>query len=77
MKPRSHEELPKTKPRRRSGCLYAFWGAVIGGCVIPLVHFFFGVIVLRDTGGPLFWPLISILLGLIWARSRGRILGLC
>jgi hypothetical protein len=46
-------------------CLYAFLGGVIGGCLIPLVLFLFAAVVLRDTGGPLFWPLIAIPFGLI------------
>jgi hypothetical protein len=46
-------------------CLYAFVGGVIGGVLIPLALLLFAAVVLRDTGGPLFWPLIAIPLGLI------------
>ena len=46
-------------------CLYTLLGGVIGGFLIPLGLFVFAALVLRDTGGPLFWPLIAIPLGLI------------
>ena len=46
-------------------CSYALLGGVIGGFLLPLVLFVFAALVLRDTGGPLFWPLIAIPLGLI------------
>lgn len=46
-------------------CLFALLGGVIGGCLIPLGLLLFAALVLRDTGGPLFWPLLAIPLGLI------------
>jgi EamA domain-containing membrane protein RarD len=45
--------------------LYAVSGAAIGGLIAPLVLFLLAAIVFRDTGGPLFWPVLSVLLGLI------------
>jgi len=53
-------------------------GAGIGGCLIPLILFFLAALVLRDTGGPLFWPFLSIALGLIglavgwWVHAEFR-----
>lgn len=49
----------KEKPsdRRRFAPLI---GLVVGGCVIPVLLFVFCLVVLRDTGGPLFWPLIAV-----------------
>jgi hypothetical protein len=40
-------------------------GCVSGGCLAPILLFIFGGLVLRDTGGPLFWPIIAVPLGLI------------
>lgn len=51
--------------RRPSRFLYAVLGTALGGCLVPLVLFLLAAILLRDTGGLLFWPLISIPLGLI------------
>jgi hypothetical protein len=45
-------------------CLFALLGGVIGGCLIPL-GLFFAALMLGDTGGRLFWPLIATPLGLI------------
>jgi hypothetical protein len=73
-----HEQQPQPRSRRSSGCLYAFVGGLIGGFVIPVILFIGAAVVLRDTGGPLFWPLISIPLGLIglaigwWAHAEFR-----
>lgn len=57
--------MPKKDPRRRSGFFYALLGAGIGGCLIPLAVLLFCAVVLRDTGGPLFWPFLSVVLALI------------
>jgi hypothetical protein len=40
-------------------------GCVTGGCLAPFLLFLFCSLVLRDTGGPLFWPIIAVPLGLI------------
>jgi pilus assembly protein TadC len=40
-------------------------GCAIGGFLIPLVLFIYCVVVLRDVGGPLFWLIIAIPLGLV------------
>ena len=50
---------PEKEPRKRSGCFYALVGAAVGGCVLPAILFLIAA-ALGDTGGPLFWPLISI-----------------
>jgi hypothetical protein len=52
------------KPKKPSGCLYAFIGAGAGGCLLPAVLLLIAA-ALGDTGGPLFWPFISIPLALI------------
>ena len=40
-------------------------GCGVGGCLLPILLFLFCVIVLKDAGGPLFWPIIAVPLGLI------------
>jgi hypothetical protein len=57
-------QSPENEPKQRSGCFYAFLGAGTGGCLLPGVFFLIAT-ALGDIGGPLFWPLISIPLGLI------------
>ena len=44
-----------------SGCM----GCFSGGCLLPILLFFACAIFLGDTGGPLFWPIIAVPLGLI------------
>jgi hypothetical protein len=46
-------------------CLFALLGGVIGGFLIPLGLLLLAALVLRDTGGPLFWVVIAIPLGLV------------
>jgi len=66
-----------TEPKKRSRCRYALLGAASGGCLLPLILFFIAA-VFGDTGGRLFWPLISIPLALIglalglWFHSEFR-----
>jgi hypothetical protein len=62
---RQAKEKTAKAPKQRSGCLYGFVGAGIGGCLLPAALFIIAGAVLRDTGGPLFWPLISVPLALI------------
>ena len=40
-------------------------GCLSGGCLAPILLFFFCALVLRDTGGPLFWPFAAVFFGLI------------
>ncbi|MDQ8201353.1 hypothetical protein QEH56_24555, partial [Pelagicoccus enzymogenes] len=35
-------------------------GFGVGGCIIPSILFTFCLVVLRDIGGPLFWPIITL-----------------
>jgi len=56
---------PPTSPKH-----YGCRGGVIGGCLLPLLLWFVAV-VSGDTGGPLFWPILVVLLGII-----GFIIGL-
>jgi hypothetical protein len=66
-----------TEPKKRSRCWYAFLGAASGGCLLPLILLSIAA-AFGDTGGPLFWPLISIPLALIglalglWFHSEFR-----
>jgi hypothetical protein len=66
-----------TDTKKRSGCWYAFLGAAAGGCLFPLILLLIAA-ALGDTGGPLFWPIISIPLALIglalglWFHSEFR-----
>ena len=39
-------------------------GCVGGGCVLPLLLFVWAVFAAGDIGGPLFWPIIAVELGL-------------
>ena len=56
------DDRPPNQPA--SGRDYGCLGAVSGGCLLPavllLVFSFLG-----DTGGPLFWPILSVFLGLV------------
>ena len=49
---------------------FGCWGAATGGCLAPIFLFFVAA-ALGDTGGPLFWPILAVFLGLI-----GLVLGL-
>ena len=40
-------------------------GCGVGGCLIPLLLFIFGLFVMNDIGGPLIWPMLSVFLGTI------------
>jgi len=40
-------------------------GCVIGGCIIPVLFFVFCSVVFNDTGDPLFWPILCVLLGIV------------
>src|SRR5688572_8878022 len=72
------EDKPAKEPKQRSGCIYGVVGAGIGGCLLPVVLFLFAGVALRDTGGPLFWPLIGIPLALtglalgLWFHAEFR-----
>ena len=61
---KSHYHTSKFKPKKPSGSLYALIGAGAGGCLRPALLLGLAA-ALGDTGGPLFWPLISIPLALI------------
>ena len=39
-------------------------GGCTGGCLIPFLLFIFCGVVLKDTGGPLIWPIVAVPLGL-------------
>jgi hypothetical protein len=66
-----------TEPKKRPAFWYAFLGAASGGCLLPLILFLVAA-AFGDTGGPLFWPIISIPLALIgfalglWFHSEFR-----
>ena len=59
-----HYHALEMKAKKPSGCLYAFLGVGAGGCLLPILLLAITA-ALGDTGGPLFWPLISIPLALI------------
>lgn len=46
----------------RSGCKTPVVGCLSGGCVIPIVLFLLAA-VSGDIGGPLIWPMLSVVLG--------------
>ncbi|MEJ6717485.1 MAG: hypothetical protein QNK82_03250 [Akkermansiaceae bacterium] len=46
-------------------------GGLIDGCLIPTFYFQSSALVLRETGGPLTWPAIAILLGVIGTLVDG------
>ena len=43
---------------------YGCWGAATGGCLAPVLLFFLAA-ALGDTGGPFFWPILAVFLGLV------------
>jgi hypothetical protein len=40
-------------------------GCVSGGCVVPILFFFYCAFVYNDAGGPLFWPIFSGFAGIV------------
>jgi hypothetical protein len=41
------------------------WGCLFGVFVIPVLVFLLVITVGNDLGGPLFWPLLSIICGIV------------
>ncbi len=55
------DQIQDAQPRVRNfGC----WGAVTGGCLLPVLLFFLAA-ALGDTGGPLVWPILAFSLGIV------------
>ncbi|MFN7287375.1 MAG: hypothetical protein ACK5TY_04050 [Verrucomicrobiota bacterium] len=52
---------PEHLPPRRS---HASTGCLTGGCLLPFLLFLFAASQ-GDLGGPLFWPLLSAILGFL------------
>lgn len=73
--PEPHKK-PGRKPLRKISP--ALLGCGLGGCLIPTLLFLFSALVMRDTGGPLFWPILSLFLGIsglmigVAAQSTGK-----
>ncbi len=40
-------------------------GCGMGGCLLPILLFLTCAVFLGDTGGPLFWPIIAVPLGIL------------
>ena len=57
---RTKPTRPEGEDRRRRGLI----GCGLGGCLAPLLLLLVSAS-LGDTGGPLFWPLLALLLGAV------------
>jgi hypothetical protein len=60
--------VPAGKPRHppwmtRVGWASALAGAVVGGVVLPCAGLDYALFVLKDPGGPLFWPVAMVIGG--------------
>jgi hypothetical protein len=53
--------MDESQPKRRH---YGCAGAVSGGCLLPILLFIVAAF-LGDTGGPLFWPILALFLGIV------------
>ncbi len=61
--PKVKEKLDRLK--RNQGCKEPMIGCGVGGCCIPMILILLCGAILKDTGGPLIWPIMSVLLGAI------------
>jgi len=65
MNQNSQSQPPSANPENGKIDSAPLIGCGVGGCLLPILLFLFCAIVLKDTGGPLFWPFIAVFLGLI------------
>jgi len=53
------------KNRNSRGFKEPMIGCVVGGCCLPIILLIISAAFLGDIGGPLLWPIISVVFGLI------------
>ena len=53
------------KEEEKSVAFYASAGCVSGGCLLPFVLCVACGVLFGDIGGPLFWPIIAVPLGMV------------
>lgn len=61
--PKSSEEISLAPTKK--GFRAPMVGCLFGGCLLPILLFFFCAFFFRDTGGLLFWPVLMVLLGIV------------
>ena len=61
------EQQDELQPPVRNAALI---GCGLGGCLAPVV-LFLACAVFGDTGGPLFWPIVAVPLGLLGMMIGG------
>jgi hypothetical protein len=52
---------------RSIGWIAPLAGFYVGGCLFPVLLFFFCLFVLNDIGGPLFWPVAAMFFAVVGA----------
>lgn len=57
----SEEVAQAQKPNYKAPII----GCLSGGCLAPILLLFGCAIFLGDTGGPLFWPFVAVILGVV------------
>jgi hypothetical protein len=61
--PPGHDPGDEIKPRK-AGNAAPLIGCGLGGCLLPIL-LFLACAIAGDTGGPLFWPIIAVPLGIM------------
>lgn len=61
--PKIRRELERLESKK--GYKEPIIGCWVGGCCIPTILLLLCAAFLGDTGGPLIWPILSIVLGLL------------